>query len=89
MKRRWRNNARSIRRCGSEPVLLDTSAYSAFMRGDVAVKERLQTADAIYLNPVMLEGAAGWIPTRPRQAEKRRPAEIAPGFFLGVDCDRG
>jgi predicted nucleic acid-binding protein len=35
-------------------VLLDTSAYSAFLRGAVAVKERLQTADAIYLNPVVL-----------------------------------
>lgn len=35
-------------------ILLDTSGYSAFMRGDEAIKERLQTADTICLNPVVL-----------------------------------
>ncbi len=54
-------------------VLLDTSAYSAFMRGDVAVKERLQTADAIYLNPVVLgELRVGFLRGRVRQKNEER-----------------
>jgi predicted nucleic acid-binding protein len=35
-------------------VLLDTSAYSAFMRGNTKVRDILQLADAIYLNPIVL-----------------------------------
>lgn len=35
-------------------VLLDTSAYSAFMRGHESVKRAIQTADEIVLNPVVL-----------------------------------
>ena len=35
-------------------VLLDTSAYSAFMRGYPEVKSALQEAEQIYLNPVIL-----------------------------------
>ena len=52
-------------------VLLDTSAYSAFMCGDGAVKERLQTADAIYLTPVVLgELRVGFLRGRARQKTK-------------------
>jgi tRNA(fMet)-specific endonuclease VapC len=35
-------------------LLVDTSAYSAFMRGHEAVKQALQRADAIYVNPIIL-----------------------------------
>lgn len=43
-------------------VLLDTSAYSAFFKGDPAVVEAVRTADEIYLNPIVLgELIAGFI----------------------------
>lgn len=43
-------------------ILLDTSAYSAFMRGHSGVKSAIQTADEIYLNPIILgELLAGFI----------------------------
>ncbi len=35
-------------------ILLDTSAYSSFMRGQGEVKEALQSADSISLNPIVL-----------------------------------
>ena len=35
-------------------VLIDTSAYSAFFRGDPAAREALQSAETIFLNPVVL-----------------------------------
>lgn len=35
-------------------ILLDTSAYSAFMRGDVIVTSVVQTAEEICLNPIVL-----------------------------------
>lgn len=35
-------------------VMLDTSAYSAFMKGHPEVKLALQHAEEIYLNPVIL-----------------------------------
>ena len=35
-------------------VMLDTSAYSAYLRGNAEVKQVLQEADVIYLNPVVL-----------------------------------
>lgn len=35
-------------------VLLDTSAYSAFMRGRHDIKEVLQSADSIAVNPIVL-----------------------------------
>lgn len=34
-------------------VLLDTSAYSAFLRGNAEVKLAIQQADEIFLNPVI------------------------------------
>ncbi len=52
-------------------VLLDTSGYSAFMRGDPAIKEMLQTVDAIYVNAVVLgELRAGFLRGRLRQKTK-------------------
>ena len=35
-------------------LLLDSSAYSAFMRGDPDIKLALQQADEIYLSPIVL-----------------------------------
>ncbi len=35
-------------------ILLDTSGYSAFMRGQVGLHTHIQNADEIYLNPVVL-----------------------------------
>jgi tRNA(fMet)-specific endonuclease VapC len=35
-------------------VMLDTSAYSAYLRGNAEAKQTLQEADEIYLNPVVL-----------------------------------
>jgi tRNA(fMet)-specific endonuclease VapC len=35
-------------------VMLDTSAYSAYLRGNEDVKRAIQEADEIYLNPVVL-----------------------------------
>lgn len=35
-------------------VMLDTSAYSAYLRGNEEVKLALREADEIYLNPVVL-----------------------------------
>ena len=54
-------------------ILLDTSAYSAFMRGDPAVKEAIQTAEAIVLNPVVLgELRVGFLRGRTRQKNEER-----------------
>jgi len=35
-------------------ILIDTSAYSAFLRGDSQMKRSVQQADEIFLNPVVL-----------------------------------
>jgi predicted nucleic acid-binding protein len=54
-------------------LLLDTSAYSAFMRGHPGVKDALQSADSIAVNPVVLgELRAGF--QQGRHAEKNRAA---------------
>ena len=43
-------------------VILDTSAYSAFMRGVEGVKLALQRADEVYVNPIILgELRAGFL----------------------------
>lgn len=42
-------------------VMLDTSAYSAYLRGNAEVQQALREADEIYLNPVVLgELSAGF-----------------------------
>jgi tRNA(fMet)-specific endonuclease VapC len=54
-------------------VLLDTSGYSAFMRGEDAVKEILQTVESIYLNPIVLgELRAGFLRGRARLKNQER-----------------
>ena len=43
-------------------IMLDTSAYSAFLRGNPEIKLSLQQADEIFLNPIILgELLAGFI----------------------------
>lgn len=54
-------------------ALLDTSGYSAFMRGDTAVAEMLQTVEAIYVNAVVLgELRVGFLRGRMRQKNDAR-----------------
>lgn len=53
-------------------ILLDTSAYSAFMRGHDEVKRALQEADEIALTPVVLgELGAGFLRGRQRRKNER------------------
>jgi predicted nucleic acid-binding protein len=42
-------------------ILLDTSAYSAFMRGHAEVKLVLQGAEEIHLTPIVLGCAPGGV----------------------------
>jgi predicted nucleic acid-binding protein len=49
-------------------ILVDTSAYSAFMSGHSDLKRALQEADAIYLSPIILgELRAGFLKGRWRK----------------------
>lgn len=53
-------------------LLLDTSAYSAFMRGHPEIKYALQEADTIYVNPVVLgELRAGFLRGRQQRKNER------------------
>ena len=53
-------------------VLLDTSAYSAFMRGHPEIKLALQQADEIYLNPIILgELLAGFLRGKRRKKNEQ------------------
>jgi tRNA(fMet)-specific endonuclease VapC len=52
-------------------VILDTSAYSAFMRGDPEVKGALQEAEEIYLNAVILGELLAGFAKGKRQAANR------------------
>lgn len=53
-------------------VILDTSAYSAFMRGHPEVKLALQQAEEVYLNPVILgELLAGFMRGKRRKKNER------------------
>jgi len=52
-------------------ILMDTSTYAAFLRGDAEIKGSLQRADEIFLNPVVLgELIAGFM--MGRQEKKNR-----------------
>ena len=53
-------------------VLVDTSAYSAFMRDHPAAKEAIQRADEILLTPVVLgELLAGFLRAKQREKNER------------------
>ena len=58
-------------------VLLDTSAYSAFMKGHPEVKLALQEADEISLNPIVLgELRAGFMRGRRRKKNEEELREF-------------
>lgn len=53
-------------------ILVDTSAYSAFFRGDALAKEEISTCDEIYLNPVVIgELLSGFSRGRRHQRNKK------------------
>jgi tRNA(fMet)-specific endonuclease VapC len=53
-------------------LLVDTSAYSAFMRGHLAIKSSLQRADEIIVNAIVLgELATGFIKGRRRRRNQQ------------------
>jgi predicted nucleic acid-binding protein len=59
-------------------LLLDTSAYSAFMRGEKFVVESIQEADEIALTPIILgELKAGFL-----RGSRRKENEAILGKFL-------
>jgi predicted nucleic acid-binding protein len=59
-------------------VLIDTSAYSAFMRGNTEVRDILQFADTIYFNPIVLgELKSGFA----RGRKKRENEELLAQFL--------
>lgn len=59
-------------------IILDTSAYSAFMRGHEALKAALQEVEEITLNPVILgELRAGFLLGRHR---RKNESELATFF---------
>ncbi len=60
-------------------ILLDTSAYSGFLRGNAKVRDILQVADAILLNPIVLgELKSGFL-----RGVKTRQNEALLEQFLG------
>jgi predicted nucleic acid-binding protein len=62
-------------------LLLDTSAYSAFMRGHAEIQSVLQESEEIFLNPIVLgELRAGFIKGR-----RRRKNENELKTLLGSD----
>lgn len=57
-------------------IIIDTSAYSAFMRGDKKVRSVLQTSEAIFLNPVVIgELMSGFISGK-RASHNREELDI-------------
>lgn len=58
-------------------MLLDTSAYSAFMRGHELIKKRIQESEDIYINPVIIgELKAGFIKGSKKEINLRELEEF-------------
>ncbi|WPL15278.1 VapC-mt4 [Thiorhodovibrio winogradskyi] len=57
------------------PILIDTNAYAAFMRGERAIIEVLAHAETLYLNSVVLGELLGGFAAGSREAKNR--AELA------------
>ncbi|MBI2998468.1 MAG: type II toxin-antitoxin system VapC family toxin [Deltaproteobacteria bacterium] len=70
-------------------LMLDTSAYSAFMRGHPEVRLALQHADEIYLNPIILgELLTGFLKgKRKKKNEKELQAFLLSPRVSVVDLD--
>jgi predicted nucleic acid-binding protein len=65
--------------------LLDTSAYSAFMRGRAEIKAALQEVEAIYLNTVVLgELKAGFIKGRRRRKNESELTRFLTSTRVGL-----
>jgi len=71
-------------------IMFDTSAYSALLRGHADIKQAVQEADEIYLNPVVLgELTAGFI----QGSREKKNRDILKEFLSSsrvqvVDIDR-
>lgn len=66
-------------------VLLDTSAYSAFMRGDDWAKAAIQSADEIYLNATVLgELIAGFMQGSKESKNRRELEEFLASPRVGI-----
>jgi predicted nucleic acid-binding protein len=69
--------------------MIDTSAYSAFMRGHDGIKEALLEADAVAINPVILgELRAGFlrgVHRRKNEGELARFLASPRVFVVGID----
>jgi predicted nucleic acid-binding protein len=63
-------------------VLIDTSAYSAFMCGNPEVRDILQLADTIYFNPTVL----GELKSGFARGRKKRENEELLAQFLEPCC---
>lgn len=58
-------------------ILLDTSAYSSFMRGHELIKKRIQESEDIYINPVIIgELKAGFIKGSKKEINLRELEEF-------------
>jgi len=58
-------------------ILLDTSAYSAFFKGHEEIKEALQTADEIVLNPIVMgELRSGFLKGEQRKKNERELSDF-------------
>ena len=70
-------------------VLLDTSAYSVFMRGHAAIQQALQHTDEIYFSPIVLgELLAGFRRGRNREKNERElQAFLSSPRVRGVGLD--
>ncbi len=66
-------------------LLLDTSAYSAAFRGATAAKEAIQSADEIFLNPIVIgELLAGFMGGSHRQKNEKELREFLAAPSVGV-----
>jgi tRNA(fMet)-specific endonuclease VapC len=66
-------------------VLLDTSAYSALLRSHSAIAEAVETAEEVFLNPVVLgELRSGFDRGRHRQQNHDQLDHFLSSFGVGV-----
>lgn len=66
-------------------ILLDTSAYSAFMRGDSNIKSVIQAAEEIYLNSMVLgELITGFIRGKNERKNRKELQEFLTSPRVGV-----
>lgn len=71
-------------------LLLDTSAYSAAFRGNGAAKEAIQSAEELFLSPIVIgELLAGFAGGRHREKNEKELAEfLAVPSVSGLEIDQ-